>query len=287
MGSREKNITQLVSTQFLRQALKEDIGRGDITTDALISKNQMGKGVFLAKQNLVLSGTFLISKIFHLLDKKIQVRLDYNDGDTIPKGTKFGEVSGPFHALLKGERTILNLLQRSSGISTLTNQYKKKIKGNKTEILDTRKTLPGYRSLEKYAVRMGGGTNHRIGLYDQMLIKDNHIAACGGDIEKATRKARKAHPYKKLVVEIHKPEQIDDAIRAGADRLLLDNMKDREIQQCLKLVRKRVPVEVSGQMNLGRISKLSKIGVDYISVGAITHSAPAADISLKIAPISE
>lgn len=285
MGTRKED-SSIVSNDFLKKALAEDIGRGDITTDALVSKKQLGKGVFLAKQDLVLSGTFLISRIFHLLDRKIEIKLHYKDGDHIPAGTRFGELLGPFHALLKGERTVLNLLQRSSGISTLTYQYKKKIKGRKTEILDTRKTLPGYRSLEKYAVRMGGGTNHRIGLYDQMLVKDNHIAACGGDIEKATIKARKAHPYKKLVVEIQKPEQIEAAIEGGADRLLLDNMTNTQIKHCMKLIRKRVPIEVSGQVNPGRIAQLSRIGVDYISVGAITHSAPAADISLKIAPIS-
>lgn len=285
MGTRKED-TSIVSNDFLKKALAEDIGRGDITTDALVSKKQLGKGVFLAKQDLVLSGTFLIERIFRLLDRKIHIKLHYKDGDFIPSGTRFGELSGPFHALLKGERTVLNLLQRSSGISTLTHQYKKKIKGYKTEILDTRKTLPGYRSLEKYAVRMGGGTNHRIGLYDQMLVKDNHIAACGGNIEKATIKARKAHPYKKLVVEIQKPEQIEDAINGGADRLLLDNMTNAQIKNCMKLIRKRVPIEVSGQVHPGRIAQLSRIGVDYISVGAITHSAPAADISLKIAPIS-
>lgn len=277
-----KEDTTLVTDAFLRKALAEDIGKGDITTDSLVSKKQMGKGVFLAKQDLVLSGTFLISEIFRLLDRNIQVKLNYQDGDHIPKGTQFGFVSGPFHALLKGERTVLNLLQRLSGISTLTYQYKKKIKGHKTEILDTRKTLPTFRKLEKYAVRMGGGTNHRIGLYDQMLIKDNHIAACKGNIEKATQKARKAHPYKKLVVEIQKPEQIEPAIQGGADRLLLDNMTNAQIKNCMKLVRKRVPIEISGQVHLGRISQLSKMGVDYISVGAITHSAPAADISFKV-----
>jgi nicotinate-nucleotide pyrophosphorylase (carboxylating) len=279
-------MKNLISTTFLKQALAEDLGRGDITTDSLISKKQMGKGYFLAKQNLILSGSFLISRIFHLLDRKIKITLFYQDGDLIQKGTRFGEVSGPFHSLLKGERTVLNLLQRLSGISTITYQYNNKIKGHKTKILDTRKTLPMYRHLEKYAVQMGGGVNHRIGLYDQMLIKDNHIAACGGNIEKATQKARKKHPLKRLVVEILTSDQIEPAIEAGADRLLLDNMTNTQIKKCLKLIRKRVPVEVSGQVNLGRISQLSKMGVDFISVGAITHSAPAADISLKISPLS-
>jgi|JI10StandDraft_1071094.scaffolds.fasta_scaffold330143_2 nicotinate-nucleotide pyrophosphorylase (carboxylating) len=285
MGSGKENTSQLISAAFLKSALKEDLGRGDITTDSLISKKQMGKGHFLAKQDLVLSGSFLISRIFHLLDRKIKISLNYQDGDFIKKGTRFGEVTGPFHSLLKGERTTLNLLQRLSGISTLTHRYNGKIKGHKTKILDTRKTLPIYRHLEKYAVRMGGGVNHRIGLYDQMLIKDNHIAACGGNIEKATQKARRSHPTKKLVVEIQTPDQIEPAIEAGADRLLLDNMTNAQIKKCMKLVRKRVPIEVSGQVNLGRISQLSRIGVDFISIGAITHSAPAADISLKIVPI--
>lgn len=284
MGPRKENTSQLVTTDFLKAALAEDLGRGDITTDTLISKKQMGKGVFLAKQDLILSGTFLIPKVFHLLDRKIKVKLFYKDGDSIPQGTRFGEVTGPFGALLKGERTVLNLLQRLSGISTLTHRYQNKIKGHKTKILDTRKTLPHYRKLEKYAVRMGGGVNHRMGLDDQILIKDNHIAAVGGNVELATQKARNRYPMKILVVEIQKPDQIDAAINGGASRLLLDNMTNAQIKSCLKIVRKRVPVEISGQVDMGRISQLSRIGVDFISIGAITHSAPASDISLKITP---
>jgi nicotinate-nucleotide pyrophosphorylase (carboxylating) len=286
MGSRKENTSELVSTAFLKQALAEDLGRGDITTDSLISKKVMGKGVFLAKTDLVLCGTFIIPKIFRLLNPKVKVNLSYRDGDFIPKGTRFGEVSGPFEALLKGERTALNLLQRLSGISTLTHRFNSKIKGHKTKILDTRKTLPLYRKLEKYAVKMGGGVNHRIGLYDQILIKDNHIAAMGGNVLEATLKARSKYPTKIVVVEIQTPDQIESAIEGGATRLLLDNMTNSQIKNCLKLVRKRVPIEVSGQVDMGRISQLSRIGVDFISIGAITHSAPAADISLKIAPLA-
>lgn len=285
MGTREKNTTELVSTAFLKTALAEDLGRGDITTDALVSKKLMGRGYFLAKQDLILSGSFLVGRIFHLLNRTIQVHFDYQDGDFISQGIKFGTIVGPFHALLKGERTALNLLQRLSGISTLTHRFNRKIKGHKTRIIDTRKTLPGYRQLEKYAVRMGGGVNHRMGLYDQMLVKDNHISACKGDIGKATQKARKRHPHQKLVVEVSTIEQIEPAIEGGADRLLLDNMTNAKIKECLALIRKRVPVEVSGQIDMGRVSQLSQIGVDLISVGAITHSAPASDISLKITPI--
>jgi len=285
MGSRKENTSQLISTDFLRKALAEDLGRGDITTDALISKKQMGKGTFLAKQDLVLCGTFLIARIFHLLDRKVKIKLNYQDGDILKQGTHFGEVTGPFGSLLKGERTVLNLLQRLSGIATLTHRFNSKIKGHKTKILDTRKTLPGYRLLEKYAVKTGGGVNHRIGLYDQMLIKDNHIAARGGDIGEATQIARQKHPTKKLVVEIQTADQIEAAIDGGANRLLLDNMTNAQIKECLKIVRKRVPIEVSGQVDMGRVTQLSQIGVDFISIGAITHSAPAADISLKIKSI--
>jgi nicotinate-nucleotide pyrophosphorylase (carboxylating) len=287
MGTGKENTSKLISTAFLKAALKEDLGRGDITTDSLISKKQMGKGVFLAKQDLVLSGLFLAPRVFRLIDPKIHVRFNYNDGDRIPKGTIFGVVEGPFHALLKGERTVLNLLQRFSGISTLTHRYVSKIKGHKTKILDTRKTLPNYRLMDKYAVKMGGGVNHRIGLYDQILIKDNHITACGGDVGLATQKAFNKHPKKIIVVEIQTPNQIGPAIENGASRLLLDNMTNTQIKNCLKLVRNRVPVEVSGQVHLGRIAQLSRIGVDFISVGAITHSAPAADISLKIGSVGQ
>lgn len=277
----------MISDEFLRKALKEDLGKGDLTTDAVVSKKLQGVGRFLAKQDLILCGTDIVQRLFGLLSPHVKIQFSSKDGDAIRKGSVFGIAHGPLHILLKGERTALNLLQRFSGISTLTHEYQKRIKHSKCKILDTRKTLPLYRSLEKYAVRMGSGENHRIGLYDQMMVKDNHIAACGGNTAKAVFKARNKHPSKILVVEIQKPSQIHDAIDNGADRLLLDNMTNQQIKACLKTIKKKVPTEVSGQIKLSRVASLSKLGVDYISVGAITHSARAADISFKISLIDK
>ncbi|MCB0272711.1 MAG: carboxylating nicotinate-nucleotide diphosphorylase [Bdellovibrionales bacterium] len=276
------NSVPTISNAWFKEALAEDLGEGDKTTKATIDPLVQGKGTFLAKQNLVVCGTPLVSQFFQLLHPSIKLAWNVHDGAYIEKGKPLGIIEGPVSDLLIGERIALNMLQRLSGISSLTYEYTSVISSYKTKILDTRKTLPHYRTLEKYAVRCGGGVNHRMGLYDQMMIKDNHISANGGDVGKAVQKAKAAYPDTYLIVEIATKDQIDAAIDNGADRLLLDNMTNDQIVACQQVVRNRVPIEVSGGITKERLLELAQLDVDFISVGAITHSAVAVDISMKI-----
>lgn len=271
-----------IADQWIQDALAEDIGQGDKTTLATIDPSVQAKGTFLAKQELTLCGQDIAKRVFELLDTSAKVEFSHEDGDQIAQGEVFGTVIGPAHILLQGERTALNLLQRLSGISTLTHEYAKIVFDSNTTILDTRKTLPHYRALEKYAVVCGGGTNHRMRLDDQMMIKDNHITANGGDVATTVQKAKAKFPDTYLVVEIAHPEQIGPAIEQGADRLLLDNMDNSLIQKCQEIIQKRVPIEISGGVTKERLPSLAKLGVDFVSIGALTHSAISADISMKI-----
>jgi nicotinate-nucleotide pyrophosphorylase (carboxylating) len=271
--------------QFIQRALAEDIGPGDVTTDAIVPITLPGKGVIKAKQTLVPSGLDLVQRVFDVLvPDTVHVRLTHTDGQEVASGTILGEVEGPFATLLKGERLALNLLMRLSGIATMTHAAQAALAGSKTRVLDTRKTTPGLRWLEKRAVRHGGGTNHRYHLGDGVLIKDNHIAAAGGSCGEAIRRAKSAaHHLLKIECEIQGVDQIDEAIGAGAQVLLLDNMDDATLQTAVAKVAGRALTEASGNMTIERLARIKGFGLDFVSMGALTHSAPAADLSLKIA----
>jgi nicotinate-nucleotide pyrophosphorylase (carboxylating) len=270
---------------YASDLLKEDLGRGDITTQAVVRGGVRARGRFLAKQDFVLCGLEIAEAVFSSLDGSIQLESRVYDGDQIQSGTEFARIEGPATALLTGERTALNLLQRLSGVATLTRTYVDLISGTAAKIVDTRKTTPGLRLLEKYAVRVGGGQNHRFGLDDGVLIKDNHIAL-GGGIRKAVEAARRTVPHlMKIEVEVSNQSQLREALAARADAIMLDNMSLDEIRQAVKMIREEAPgviIEASGGVSLDTVAELARCEVDLISVGAITHSAPAVDISLKL-----
>lgn len=272
--------------QLIKNALEEDIGPGDLTTLSTVPPEAGGKGLFRAKRDCVVAGLFLLEKIFSLLDGKIRVECLCHDGDQVAKGTVVAEAVGSMRGLLMGERTALNFLQRLSGTATLTRRYVEAVKGFPCKIIDTRKTTPGLRTLEKYAVRMGGGTNHRLGLYDAALVKDNHIVAAGS-IAQAVKDVRRHAPFMaKVEVECSDLKQVQAALDAGADVIMLDNMGTKEMAEAVRLIHKRAWVEASGGITLERLREIAEAGVDFISVGALTHSAPAVDFNMKIAASS-
>jgi nicotinate-nucleotide pyrophosphorylase (carboxylating) len=268
-------------TDLLRRALEEDIGPGDITTSLVISRDRKSKARYLAKADFILSGLPFAKEVFHLLDPSIRFRMFLRDGDRITKGNIIAEVHGKTADILAGERVSLNILQKLSGIATLTDAYVKRIKGFKARIIDTRKTTPCMRFMEKYAVRMGGGYNHRFGLFDAILIKDNHIEAAGG-IKKAVSLAREGHHLSKIEVEVGNVKDLRKAINAGADVVMLDNMTVNDMRKAVGLSNGRVKLEASGGVRLDNVRDIAETGVDFISVGSLTHSASAVDISLKI-----
>jgi nicotinate-nucleotide pyrophosphorylase (carboxylating) len=271
------------SLQYLiEQALQEDLGPGDITSESTIRPDSVSTAVMLAKQELVLAGLEVAREVFHYIDPNIQFTAFVKDGDRVNAGTEIAKLLGNTRALLAGERVALNLLQHLSGIATMTAHYVERVKGLKAEVLDTRKTLPGLRRLEKYAVRAGGGRNHRFGLYDGVLIKDNHIKAAGG-ITKAVEDAGKsAHHLLKIEVETKTLDEVREAIAAQADIIMLDNMPIEMMREAVRLIAGRALVEASGNITLESIRAVAETGVDAISSGSLTHSAPAADISMKI-----
>ncbi len=266
---------------LIENALSEDIGPGDITTETTISADSTSTAEILAKQELVLAGLDVSREVFHYLDPGIHFMSLAKDGDKIKAGTVLARLSGKTRILLAGERVALNFLQHLSGIATLTAKYVEKVKGLRVEVLDTRKTLPGLRHLEKYAVLMGGGKNHRMGLYDMVLIKDNHIKAAGG-ITKAVEAARKKAGQLKIEVETRNLDEAREALAAKADTIMLDNMPVEIMREAVKLISGRALVEASGNVTLDTIRMIAETGVDCISAGNLTHSAPAADISMKI-----
>jgi nicotinate-nucleotide pyrophosphorylase (carboxylating) len=271
--------------QLLRCALEEDIGAGDITTLSTVPREARGKGLFRAKRNGVVAGLILIEKIFSYLDAGVEVRCLSNDGVSVARGTVVAEAEGPIRALLMGERTALNFLQRLSGTATLTRRYVDAVKDLPCKIIDTRKTTPGFRTLEKYAVRMGGGTNHRLGLYDAALVKDNHIVAAGS-ISRAVEQVRRQAPFMaKVEVECENLGQVREALEAGADVIMLDNVNPKEMAEAVKLIDKRAWVEASGGITIETLREVAATGVDFISVGALTHSAPAVDFNMKVAAL--
>jgi len=267
--------------KLVEQALAEDLGTGDVTSEATIPPDLSSTAAMIAKQDLVLAGLDVARKVFHQLDPSILFSANTKDGDRIVKGTEIARLAGNTRKLLAGERVALNLLQHLSGIATLTAAYVEKVKGLTIEVLDTRKTLPGLRLLEKYAVRMGGGKNHRMGLYDMVLIKDNHIKAAGGIVSAVARAKTKAGPLR-IEVEVKTLEEVREALMAKADIIMLDNMSIGMMREAVNLIDHQAHVEASGNVTLDTVRAIAETGVDYISVGSLTHSAPAADISMKI-----
>ena len=268
--------------ELIQLALKEDIGPGDITTDNLVAPDTRGRGRIAAKQDLVVAGLKVAEKVFKTLDPKIDFGALYADGDRIPAGSTVVRLDGTLGALLRGERTALNFLQRLSGIATQAHAFVGEVAGTSVKLVDTRKTTPGWRVIEKYAVRMGGAHNHRMGLYDGVLIKDNHIAVSGG-ITNAVRKARQQISHLvKVEVEAATFEEVKEALAAGADVIMLDNMDLNQIRKAVRMIDKKALVEVSGNVTRERLKALAQTGVDLISIGALTHSAVAVDMSMKI-----
>jgi nicotinate-nucleotide pyrophosphorylase (carboxylating) len=268
--------------RIVRYAIEEDLAIGDLTTDAIIAPEVRGQASLIAREELVLAGLPVFKKVFSELSTEIEFKDDFDEGALVGRGKRVCLLTGPLLSILKGERTALNFLQRMSGIATLTMQYVEKVRPYKVRILDTRKTAPGLRWLDKYAVRTGGGYNHRFGLFDGILIKDNHIAAAGS-IGRAIALARTNAPHTvKVEVEVEDLAGVEEALSAGADAILLDNMKPNQIEKAVRFVDGRVLLEASGGIGLDTVEEVAKTGVDLISVGALTHSARAADFTLEI-----
>jgi nicotinate-nucleotide pyrophosphorylase (carboxylating) len=268
--------------KIIKDALAEDIGTGDITTQATVSGKTKGRALAIAKDYFVIAGIDVFAQTFRSLDKNIKVKKMINDGCLARKGDVIAEVSGSLSNILMGERVSLNLFQRMSGIATLTAKYVETVRGAKARILDTRKTVPGLRVLDKMAVRIGGGCNHRTGLYDGVLIKDNHIEAAGG-ITAAVKAQRKHLPHTmKIEVETKTFGEVKEALHCGVDIIMLDNMSIPAMKKAVDFVAGRALIEASGNVSLQNVADIAAIGVDFISVGELTHSVRAADISLKI-----
>ncbi|ABW67532.1 carboxylating nicotinate-nucleotide diphosphorylase [Desulfosudis oleivorans] len=274
---------ELLIPYIIESGLSEDIGAGDITTDALIDAEAMGRGYIVAKEDLVIAGLNAAAAVFETLDPEMACLFMATDGDRVKTGTKVMQMEGSMQALLKGERLALNILQRLSGIATFTRACVDELAGTTVRLVDTRKTTPGLRVLEKYAVRAGGAANHRMGLFDGVLIKDNHIAACGG-IAQAVAKARAAvHHLVKIEIEVSNQDEVAQALEAGADVIMLDNMDMEAIRQAVNTISGRALVEVSGSVARENLRALADTGVNIISMGSLTHSARAVDLSMRIA----
>ena len=276
------NITMTLNAdELILGALKEDISSEDVSTNAVMREAQKGEAQLICKQDGVLAGLFVFRRVFELLDADIEVKFLYEDGDTVKNGEIIGTVTGDIRAILSGERTALNYLQRMSGIATYTNSIVRLLAGSKVKLLDTRKTTPNNRIIEKYAVKTGGGCNHRYNLSDGVLLKDNHIGAAGG-VKEAVKMAKEYAPFvRKIEIECETVEMVQDAVEAGADIIMLDNMSVEEMQKAIAFVDGRAEIECSGNVTKENIERYISLGVDYISSGALTHSAPIMDISLK------
>ena len=280
---REIGFTTMQLDELIVRALREDIGPGDRTTTYLVDPGLSGRATVIAKEELIFAGAGPFKRVFEILSLDIEFLFVEREGALVEKGAVVAEFEGPLAALLTGERTALNFLQHLSGIATLASQFMERIRTYGVVLLDTRKTIPGLRVLEKEAVRIGGGTNHRIGLFDGILIKDNHIAVCGG-ITQAVKRAQEGRSlHLKIEVEVQTIQELIEALEAGADMILLDNMEVEEIRKAVEIAGGSVPLEVSGNITLENIEEFAQTGVNYISVGAITHSARAVDLSMLIA----
>jgi len=274
-------MNNLTIDKMIRLALDEDIGNGDITTLSTINEEKIIGGSFIAKEEGIICGLPIMKRVFEILDDSIVIEQNVKDGDLVKKGDVIAKISGSARSILTGERVALNFLQRLSGIATRTRQAKEQIAGTKAVIADTRKTTPGLRSVEKYAVRIGGGSNHRFNLADGVLIKDNHIRASGG-IRQAVSRARKMAPHTlKIEVEVETFEQIQEALDSGADIIMLDNMSIEQMAEAVRIIHGRALVEASGNMGDKDLQTVARTGVDIISIGALTHTIRAMDISLR------
>ncbi len=268
--------------EWLNMALQEDLGTGDVTTDSLIPANRWGKAELVAKEAFVVAGLPAALRVFDLLSASFHNEVAVSDGESLNSGQVLAVLQGPLGAMLKGERVALNILQHLSGVATLTRRFVDTVQGTSVKILDTRKTMPGMRALEKYAVRMGGGNNHRSSLSEGVLIKENHILACGG-IRKAVSEMKKKTPQMlRIEVEAATLDEVAEAVEAEADMILLDNMPVETLNEAVKLVNGRIPLEVSGGVSLENVRPIAETGVSAISVGRLTHSAPGVDISLMV-----
>ena len=276
------NITMKMNAdELILQALREDITSEDITTNSVMRGYQAGEVDLICKQDGVIAGLDVFKRVFELLDEKTEVILHCKDGDAVKKGERIGLVRGDIRVLLSGERTALNYLQRMSGVATYTRGIADLLKGTKTKLLDTRKTTPNMRIFEKYAVKVGGGCNHRYNLSDGILLKDNHIGAAGG-VKEAVRMAKEYAPFvRKIEIEVENLEMLMEALEAGADIIMLDNMSVEDMKKAVELCRGKAETECSGNVTRENVEKLVNIGVDYISSGALTHSSPILDLSLK------
>nr|WP_296007988.1 carboxylating nicotinate-nucleotide diphosphorylase [uncultured Blautia sp.] len=275
-------ITMMMNAdELILLALKEDITSEDITTNAVMREKKMGEVELLCKQNGVIAGLDVFARVFQLLDPDTETEFYVKDGDRVEKGQLLGLVKGDIRVLLSGERTALNYLQRMSGIATYTREIANLLEGSKTKLLDTRKTTPNMRIFEKYAVKTGGGNNHRYNLSDGILLKDNHISAAGG-VKHAIEMAKEYAPFvRKIEIETENMEMVKEAVEAGADIIMLDNMTPEEMKEAVAFINGRAQTECSGNVTRENIEKVISVGVDYISSGALTHSAPILDLSLK------
>ncbi len=266
---------------LILQALREDISSEDVSTNAVMPEPKAGEVELIAKQDGIVAGLGVFARVFELLSEETKVSFSVKDGDSVQKGQKIGTVHGDIRVLLSGERTALNYLQRMSGIATYTHQVASLLAGTKTKLLDTRKTTPNNRIFEKYAVKVGGGNNHRYNLSDGVLLKDNHIGAAGS-VTAAVKMAKEYAPFvRKIEVEVETLDQVREAVAAGADIIMLDNMNHDTMKEAMQIINGKAEVEVSGNVTKENIARITDLGVDYISSGALTHSAPILDLSLK------
>ena len=275
-------ITMTLNVDHLiKEALQEDISSEDVTTNAVMKEAVTGEVQLICKQDGVVAGLDVFRRVFEILDENVKIDFYCEDGDEVKKGELMGVVTGDIRALLSGERVALNYLQRMSGIATYTHSVAKLLEGTKTKLLDTRKTTPNMRIFEKYAVRVGGGYNHRYNLSDGVLLKDNHIGAAGS-VTKAVQMAKEYAPFvRKIEVEVENLDMVREAADAGADIIMLDNMTPEDMKEAIRIIAGRAETECSGNVTKENIDRLTSLGVDYISSGALTHSAPVLDISLK------
>lgn len=274
-------VNILLADTIIAAALREDLGFGDITTDSIFRPQDRAAGELLAKEGLVLAGRQVFERVFILLDDRVSVTWRVAEGAVVAAGTVLGELRGPARAILSGERVALNILQHMCGVATMTHRFVRAVAGTKAVIVDTRKTLPGLRLLEKYAVTVGGGSNHRFDLHDLVLIKDNHIQAAGGISAAVARVRQAVSPLVRVEVETETLAQVAEALDCGVDVIMLDNMSLELMRQAVAMIDGRVLVEASGNVTLETVEAIAHTGVDLISSGALTHSARAVDISLK------
>lgn len=267
---------------LIKNALEEDIASGDVTTKAILTPGQLAEAVLVAKEDIILCGAWVFEKTFQLLEPTIRVTFNYENGKFVKKGNVIATIIGLAAPILAAERTALNFIQRMSGIASSTKQFVKRVKGTKAVILDTRKTLPGFRILDKFAVKTGGGKNHRFGLFDMVLIKENHIVAAGSITNAVKRVQAKVEKRFKIEVEVKNITELQETLKLSVDRILLDNMSVEEMKQAVEITAGKAELEASGNVTIKNVKEISETGVNYISIGALTHSVKAADLSLLV-----